>query len=185
MQHAGLVAIAEPAVLTDGARSPQHGETVASMVLLEVMNSLGDYDVDFRGVVLRPGMVLPGGGAVTCPPPAEVAGATLGTLYALPTALAGVAFSSGGQHPECATGNLAAMQHALRLWPLTFAFGRALGAPALAAWRGQPGRVRAGQHALAHRVSMNVAAVEGRYRAGSDGRPLISRLRRHGQQEIA
>jgi fructose-bisphosphate aldolase, class I len=163
-QHTGLVAFVESAVLTDGAWSLRHCETVASMVLLEVMNSLGDYDVDFRGVVLRPSMMLPGGGPATCPSPAEVAEATLATLCALPTALAGVAFSSGGQRPECATGNLAAMQHALRLWPLTFAFGRALGAPALAAWRGEPGRVRAGQRALARRVSMNVAAVEGRYR---------------------
>jgi fructose-bisphosphate aldolase class 1 len=102
-----------------------------------------------------------------CRPLAGTQGETVTEgLDGLPTALAGVAFSSGGQHPECATGNLAAMQHALRLWPLTFAFGRALGAPALAAWRGQPGRVGAGQHALARRVAMNVAAVEGRYRAG-------------------
>jgi len=57
------------------------------------------------------------------------------------------------------------MQHALCLWPLTFAFGRGLTGPALAAWRGEPGRVPAGQRALARRVSMNVAAVEGRYTA--------------------
>jgi fructose-bisphosphate aldolase, class I len=136
---------------------------VTSVVLHVVMNGLDDYDVDFRGVVLRLTMALPGGGPSATP--AEVAEATIGTLNGLPAALAGIAFSSGGQHPERATGSLAAMQHALCLWQLTFAFGRGLTGPAVAAWRGEPGRVRAGQRALARRVSMNVAAVEGRYTA--------------------
>ena len=46
---------------------------------------------------------------------------------------------------------------------ITYAFGRALADPALAAWRGQPGRQQAGQRALARRVAINVAAVAGRY----------------------
>ena len=57
------------------------------------------------------------------------------------------------------------MQHILRLWPLTFSFGRALADPALAAWRGEPGRWEDGQRALARRVAMNSAALVGRYRA--------------------
>jgi fructose-bisphosphate aldolase class I len=162
-QDTGLVALVGPAVLTDGSRSLGQCETVTSVLLLEVMNSLDDYEVDLTGVVLRPAMVLPDGAPATTP--AEVAEATISTLSGLPTALAGVAFSSGGQHPQRATGNLAAMQHAPCLWPLTFAFGRGLTGPALAGWRGEPGRVRAGQRALARRVSMNVAAVECRYTA--------------------
>jgi fructose-bisphosphate aldolase class I len=161
-QDTGLVALVEPAVLTDGSRSLGQYETVASVVLLEVMNSLHDYEADFAGVVLRLTMALPDGASAA---PGEVAESTIGTLNGLPAALAGVAFSSGGQHPQRATGSLAAMQHALCLWPLTFAFGRGLTGPALAGWRGEPGRVRAGQRALARRVSMNVAAVEGRYTA--------------------
>jgi fructose-bisphosphate aldolase, class I len=171
-QDAGLVALAEPAVLTDGSCSLARCETVTSVVLLVVTNSLDDYDVDFRGVVIRPTMVLPGGDPSATP--GEVADATISALGGLPAALAGLAFSSGGQHPERATGNLAAMQHALCLWPLTFAFGRGLTGPALAAWRGEPSRVPAGQRALARRVSMNVAAVEGRYTADSE-RDLLPR----------
>jgi len=162
-QDAGLVALAEPAVLADGSCSLGRREAVTSMILLVVMNGLDDYDVDFGGIVLRLTMVLPGGAPLATP--AEVAEATIGTLSGLPAALAGIAFSSGGQQPERATGNLAAMQHALCLWPLTFAFGRGLTGPALAAWRGEPLRVPAGQRVLARRVSMNVAAVEGRYTA--------------------
>jgi fructose-bisphosphate aldolase class 1 len=36
--------------------------------------------------------------------------------------------------------------------------------PALAAWRGEPGRVPDGQRALANRVACNVAALQGSYR---------------------
>jgi fructose-bisphosphate aldolase, class I len=162
-QETGLVPIVEPEVLRDGAHSLGHCETVTSVVLLEVMSNLDEYGVDFEGVVLKPSMVLPGSDSGAGPSPAEVAEATIGTLNGVPAALAGVAFLSGGQRPERATENLAAMQHILQLWPLTFSFGRALVDPALAAWRGEPGRREAGQYALARRVAMNVAAVEGRY----------------------
>jgi fructose-bisphosphate aldolase, class I len=182
-QDAGLVPIVEPEVLMDGAHSLAHCETVTSVVLLEVMNNLHEYGVAFEDVVLKPNMVLPGSASGADPSPAEVAEATLGSLNGVPMTLAGVAFLSGGQRPQRATENLAAMQHTRHLWPLTFCFGRALAASALAAWRGEPGRWEAGQCALARRVSMNVAAVEGRYtrdlELGLDG-AYIPRLDRVG-----
>jgi fructose-bisphosphate aldolase class I len=161
-QEAGLVPIVEPAVLMNGSASLGRCATVTTLVLLEVMTSLGEYGVDFPGVVLRPSMVRPGGAADPVSP-AEVAAATLSALDSLPATLAGVAFLSGGQRPERATENLAAMQGALQLWPLTFAFGRGLVDPALAAWQGEPDRWAAGQRALARRVALNVAAVQGQY----------------------
>ncbi len=163
-QEAGLVPIVEPEVLMDGAHSLGHCETVTSVVLLEVMSELHEYRVDFEGVVLKPNMALPGTGSGADASAAEVAEATVGTLNGVPPALAGVAFLSGGQRPEHATANLAAMQHLPHLWPLTFSFGRALVDPALAAWRGEPGQWEDGQRALAHRVAMNSAALAGRYR---------------------
>jgi fructose-bisphosphate aldolase class I len=72
-----------------------------------------------------------------------------------------VAFLSGGQSPERATSNLAAMQSHQTPWPLTFSFGRALLDPALHAWRGDGANVRAAQAALADRVAANAAAVRG------------------------
>ena len=160
-QEAGLVPIVEAAVLMNGSPSLGRCATVTSLVLLEVMTNLHEYGVDFSAVVLRPSMVRPGdSGPAT---PGEVAEATLGALGSLPATLAGVAFLSGVQRPEQATENLAAMQNSMQLWPLTFAFGRALADPALAAWRGEPGRWRAGQHALARRVALNVAAVQRRW----------------------
>ena len=162
--EAGLVPIVEPEVLMDGTHSLGHCETVTSMVLLEVMSELHEYRVDFEGVVLKPNMVVPGSDSGASPSPAEVAEATVGTLNGVPATLAGVAFLSGRQRPERATENLAAMQHIPHLWPLTFSFGHALVDPALAAWRGEPGRWADGQRALARRVAMNAAALAGRYR---------------------
>jgi fructose-bisphosphate aldolase, class I len=185
-QEAGLVPVAEPAVLMNGSPSLGQCVTVTSLILLELMTSLHEYGVDFSGVVLRPSMVLPGSDPAAPsgqPSPAEVAEATLSTLSSLPATLAGVAFLSGGQRPERATENLAAMQHSLQLWPLTFGFGRALVDPALAAWRGEPGRWQAGQCALARRVAMNVAALAGHYtpdlelNPGDGNRPRPQRAR--------
>ena len=162
-QDAGLVPVVAPEVLMTGAHSLGHCETVTSLVLLEVVTALLDSGLDFEAVVLTPNMSLPGldsGPRVT---QGQVAEATLATLGSMPAALAGVAFLSGGQSPEQATGNLAALQRVPHLWPLTFSFGRALAGPALAAWRGEPATVRAGQRALLRRVAMNTAALAGRY----------------------
>jgi fructose-bisphosphate aldolase class I len=105
-------------------------------------------------------MVVPGTTSGQQASPEEVAEATVTTLRAvLPETLAGVAFLSGGQSPEVATTNLAAMQKHETPWPLTFSFGRALVDPALKAWHGDPALISAGQQALISRVQPNSAAV--------------------------
>jgi fructose-bisphosphate aldolase, class I len=162
-QEAGLVPIVEPEVLMAGTHTLAQCETVTSLVLLQVVTALQDFGVDFEAVVLKPSMTLPGLDCGQRAAPAEVAEASLATLGSMPAALAGVAFLSGGQRPEQATENLAALQRIPHLWPLTFSFGRALVDPALAAWRGDPAAAGAGQRALLRRVEMNVAALERRY----------------------
>jgi fructose-bisphosphate aldolase class I len=48
-------------------------------------------------------------------------------------------------------------------WELSFSYGRALQAPALKAWKGEPSNVDAGQQALVHRARCNGAARSGSY----------------------
>ena len=48
-------------------------------------------------------------------------------------------------------------------WELSFSYGRALQAPSLEAWGGEPANVAAGQAALAHRARMNGLARSGEY----------------------
>lgn len=158
-QAAGIVPIVEPEVLMDGAHTLDRCAEVTEAVHAAVRTELALLHVDPAGMVLKPNMVVAGRDAPAASTPEEVADATVRVLGAWPDDLAGIAFLSGGQPPERATANLAAMQRHTTPWPLTFSFGRALVDPALAAWHGDPGLVAAGQDALAERVAANAAAV--------------------------
>ena len=66
-------------------------------------------------------------------------------------------------------------------WELSFSYGRALQAPALKAWRGEPANVEAGQAAFLHRARMNGAARSGSYSSElKRALPRGPRLRREG-----
>jgi fructose-bisphosphate aldolase class I len=97
----------------------------------------------------------------------EVAERTLRCLKkSVPAALPGIVFLSGGQTPVEATAHLNAMNAmAGELpWKLSFSYSRALQAPALAAWNGDPANGKAAQAALRHRAQLNSAASLGRYK---------------------
>src|ERR1035438_10835953 len=86
-------------------------------------------------------MVLPG---LTCLKQAavdEVADATVRCLLrAVPAAVPGIAFLSGGQSAELASARLNAMNvrfKSRRPWALAFSFARAIQQPALEIWLGQ------------------------------------------------
>ena len=158
-QRAGLVPIVEPEVLMDGDHTLARCAEVTARVHAAVRAELAAFGVDLAGVVLKPNMVLEGSGCAARSSAEAVAAATRQVLASWPGELAGVAFLSGGQPPERATANLAAICAEPAPWPLTFSFGRALVDPALAAWSGAPAKARDGQAALAERVCANAAAV--------------------------
>lgn len=162
---AGLVPIIEPDVLMDGSHGAARCSAVTGAVLFSLFAELQDFEVNLAAVVLKANMVLPGASSGETLPPEAVAAQTIRTFSGLvPQEVAGIAFLSGGQSPAAATANLAALRRATTPWPLTFSFGRALADPALAAWRGDPGRVGDGQRSLANRVACNLAALRGGYR---------------------
>ena len=73
-------------------------------------------------------------------------------------------FLSGGQSDEDATARLNAMNaREPHPWELSFSYGRALQAPALKAWRGDPANVEAAQKAFYRRAKFNSAARFGTY----------------------
>ncbi|MGH3708572.1 MAG: class I fructose-bisphosphate aldolase [Pseudonocardiaceae bacterium] len=159
-QESVVVPIVEPEVLMDGDHTLDRCAEVTRAALEQVIAELDEAGVDLAGTVLKPNMVVPGTLSGQHASPEEVAERTVATLRAvLPESLAGVAFLSGGQSPEVATANLAAMQKHETPWPLTFSFGRALVDPALRAWHGDLTLVAAGQQALADRVGPNSAAL--------------------------
>jgi fructose-bisphosphate aldolase class I len=117
-------------------------------------------------------MVLPG---LTCPKQEavnEVADATVRCLLrAVPAAVPGIAFLSGGQSGELASARLNAMnvRSQSRLpWALAFSFARAIQQPALEIWQGEEAHVLAAQQALYHRARCNRAARRGEYTAAME-----------------
>lgn len=168
-QEVDLVPIVEPEVLMVGDHSLARCGEVTDAVLHAVFAQLHAQRVALEGMILKPNMVLPGS---TCPEPAAleaVADATVRCLLrSVPAAVPAIAFLSGGQSGALASARLNAMnvQFKPRVpWALTFSFGRALQAPALAVWGGEADNIAAAQRALTHRAMCDRAACRGAYTA--------------------
>lgn len=165
-QEAGLVPIVEPEVLTDGAHSFERSFEVTQATLEYAFAALRAQRVVLEHMLLKPSMVLPGAASPRQAGVREVAEATVRCLRrAVPAAVPGIVFLSGGQDAQAATAHVNAMNAmpTMHPWPLGFSFARALQAPALEAWRGEPSNIAAGQRAFYHRARCNGAAREGRY----------------------
>ena len=102
----------------------------------------------------------------------EVADATVRCLLrAVPAAVPGIAFLSGGQSAELASARLNTMNLRFKSklpWALAFSFARAIQQPALEIWQGQEENVKAAQQALLHRARCNRAARRGEYTAAME-----------------
>jgi len=169
-QDADIVPIVEPEVLMDGDHGIDRCEEVTRLVLTAVFAQLGVAGVDLEGMVLKPNMVTPGTTAVTRASAEEIATRTVSVLKAcVPSAVAGIAFLSGGQADEEATANLNAINSVGSTpWPLTFSYGRALQAAPQKAWAGKTANVAAAQQAFAHRAEMNSLASLGTWNAARE-----------------
>jgi fructose-bisphosphate aldolase class I len=164
-QEGGLVPIVEPEVLMDGGHSIDRCYEATSQTLTSLFQELSEARVDLKGSLLKTNMVLSGKDARDRAGIEEVAEQTVRCLKeVVPTELPGIVFLSGGQGDEEATAHLNAMNKlGPHPWELSFSYGRALQAPALEAWKGDPSNVEAGQRALAHRAKLNGAARSGNY----------------------
>jgi fructose-bisphosphate aldolase class I len=193
-QEVGLVPIVEPEVLMDGGHTLERCGEVTEDVLRTVFHQLNSQRVMLEGMILKPNMVLPG---LTCPLQEEVKEVAIGEqqyqvrltdrkqddledvqevadatvrclLRAVPAAVPGIAFLSGGQSAELASARLNAMNVRFKLrlpWALAFSFARAIQQPALEIWQGKEAHVSAAQQTLVHRARCNRAARRGEYKA--------------------
>ncbi len=171
-QEAGLVPIVEPEVLMDGDHSLARCREVTETTLHVVFDELNRQRVLLEGMLLKPNMVLPGNDAADAASVDAVADATVGCLLrAVPAAVPGISFLSGGQASKLASAHLNAMNVRFRgrmPWALAFSFARAIQQPALDIWRGEAANVGAAQQALFHRADCNRAARRGDYDAHTD-----------------
>ncbi|HEY1203279.1 MAG: class I fructose-bisphosphate aldolase [Bryobacteraceae bacterium] len=168
-QEAGQVPVVEPEALMDGDHTLERCRQVTEDVLRTVFNQLYTQRVLLEGMILKPNMVLPGLACARQEGVDEVADATVECLLrAVPAAVPGIAFLSGGQPSELASARLNAMNARFKSrvpWALAFSFARAIQQPALEIWRGQEAHVPAAQQALYHRADCNRAARRGEYSA--------------------
>lgn len=165
-QEAGLVPIVEPEVLIDGDHDIGRCYEVTLETQRCVFEQLYRQGVAFGGMVLKPSMVISGKASPRRAPVDAVAEQTLRCLAnAVPAAVPGIAFLSGGQGDVEATTHLDAINRQGRSlpWRLTFSYARALQEAAMAAWKGDPAKVDAARRVLAHRARMNARASMGQY----------------------
>ena len=165
-QQNGLVPIVEPEVLPDGDHDLQRCQYVTEKVLAAVYKALNDHHVYLEGTLLKPNMVTAGHSCPKKYTPQDVAVATVTTLLrTVPAAVPGICFLSGGQSEEEASLNLNAMNQSPlpKPWKLTFSYGRALQASALAAWLGKSENKKAAQEAFCKRAQINSLACRGQY----------------------
>ena len=164
-QGGDLVPIVEPEVLMDGTHTIERYFEVTEQTLRSVFDALANHRVVLESMLLKPNMVLSG---KECPQQAsvqEVAEATVRCLKrVVPAAVPGIVFLSGGQTDQQATEHLNAMNQIEDLpWQLSFSYGRALQAPVLKAWKGDPAKVADAQKAFHHRALCNSKARFGKY----------------------
>lgn len=165
-QESGLMPIVEPEVLMDGPHDLDRCAEVTVGVLRAVYEQLSRHAVVLEATLLKPNMVLPGTESPSRASNESIAKTTLDTMRrAVPAAVPGIVFLSGGQSDEDATARLDALNRQNpQPWELSFSFGRALQAPVLRAWGGEDSNLRLAQAALLHRAELNGAARQGSYR---------------------
>ena len=158
VQMAGMVPILEPEVLLEGRHSRTRSRVVLAETLKTLFSVLDEQAVDRASVIIKTSMALSGSTSGRRDVPEEVAIDTIGALMeSVPRQVAGVVFLSGGQTPDQATENLAAIVKYAREsgapWPITFSYARALQEEALALWKGKNENVPAAREAFLSRLA--------------------------------
>ena len=167
-QDEGLVPIVEPDVVMDGAHGVAASAKATKRALVRTFAAMDARGVDVRGSLLKTNMVRPGSDHASAEDAALIAAATVRVFAAaLPAALPGVVFLSGGMSESAATKALNAINvdpdRDACPWPLTFSYGRALQHSFRVAWRGKKDHEAEAQAALLDRARRNSDASRGKY----------------------
>ena len=170
-QQSNMVPIVEPEVIMDGSHSVERCHEVTNQTLLVLFEMLDKKNVNIKGTLLKPNMVLSGTENNYQASIEEVAEKTLQCLKSsVPNELPGIVFLSGGQSDLDATAHLDAMNKIGGFkWKLSFSYGRALQQAALKTWAGKDDNLEAAQKAFSHRAVMNMKAAQGQWDKSLEG----------------
>ena len=157
VQEAKMVPIVEPEVLMDGEHNIDKCYEVTAKVLKKCYKELKLHNVNFKGTILKPNMILPGNKSKNKSNAKEIAKMTLKCLKEnVPTEVPGIAFLSGGQTEIEATQNLNEINKINDTnFILSFSYGRALQQSALKNWAKDIKDVVKTQKIFNHRSRMN------------------------------
>ena len=165
VQESNMVPIVEPEVLMDGDHDINKCYEVTAKVLAACYAELKSHNVDLKGTLLKPNMVLPGTLSQNRNSTEEIAKMTLKCLKEnVPSEVPGIAFLSGGQSEIEATRNLNEINKINDTnFVFTFSYGRALQQSALKYWGKNQGDITNTQNIFNHRAKMNSLSTSGRW----------------------
>jgi len=157
VQEVKMVPIIEPEVLMDGEHDIMKCYSVTSKVLKECYKQLKLHNVNLKGTILKPNMILPGNMSKNKSNKSEIAKMTLKCLKEnVPKEVSGIAFLSGGQTEIEATENLNEINKINDTnFLMSFSYGRALQQSALKNWAKNIKDVNNTQKIFNHRSKMN------------------------------
>ena len=164
-QNNKLVPIVEPEIIMDGKHGIDKCYDVTAKTLAQVFNSLQEKNIDLKGMLLKPNMIVPGNKSGEELDIKKIAEKTLKCLTeTVPKEVPGIVFLSGGLSSIDATMILNEINKLNNApWNLSFSYGRALQEDALKAWAGKNENKNRVQDIFLHRAKMNSLACHGKW----------------------
>ena len=165
VQECNMVPIVEPEVLMDGEHSAKDCYEKTSEVIKKCFDELILHNVDLKGIILKPNMILAGNKSKDKISNEEIAKLTLKCLKnSVPSEVPGIAFLSGGQSEIEATENL----NLINIYNdtdfiMSYSYGRALQQSALKFWSKDIKNIEGTQKVFNHRAKMNALAAQGKW----------------------
>ena len=165
VQECNMVPIVEPEVLMDGEHSAKDCYEKTSEVIKRCFDELILHNVDLKGIILKPNMILAGNKSKEKISNEEVAKLTLECLKkSVPSEVPGIAFLSGGQSEIEATENLNLInKYNDTNFIMSYSYGRALQQSALKFWSKDIKNIEGTQKVFNHRAKMNTLAAQGKW----------------------
>ena len=157
VQESKMVPIVEPEVLMDGDHDIKKCYEITSKILKECYKELKLHNVNLKGTILKPNMILPGNQSKNKSNTSEIAKMTIKCLKEnVPSEVPGIAFLSGGQTEIEATQNLNEINKINDTnFIMSFSYGRALQQSALKNWGKNITDINNTQKIFNHRSKMN------------------------------
>ena len=164
-QKNNMVPIVEPEVIMDGNHSIDRCFDVTKKTLIKLYDALDKNNINIKGILLKPNMIVSGTNNSSKASIEEVAKKTLECLKSsISKDTPGVVFLSGGQSDLDATAHLDAMNKMGGFdWKLSFSYGRALQQVVLKTWLGKSENIANAEKAFNHRAVMNKKAALGQW----------------------